>query len=417
MKETFSLRFFFTVYQLLWSCLTPFLIHFRRLKEGSAERTLKKVNFSKVDLWIHAASAGEAYLARQIVKNLSNEITYDILITTNTLQGKEILKNDMEESGHRITISYMIFDNPTLIQKAVKIADPKLLVLIELEIWPALMAEMKKNHKKIIIVNGRMTEKSFNNYKKIRSLWRILKPDTILAISEADKARFTALFNLQATYHVANIKFDLMERCRIINKEKSGEKFLVLASIRKEEEMQVLYLIEKILEKYPEVRIGLFPRHLHRVKKWGEMLSVKNISWSLKTTSNSKNNSYSVVIWDIFGQLSKVYSQADAVFVGGSLAPLGGQNFIEAFMNGVIPVTGPWVSDFLWAGEEVFQKHLVRKGNSSEEVLQLLLELLQNPVDKLLIQKKANHYIRTKQGGTKKTCQHISALLNGNQKK
>jgi len=145
------------------------------------------------------------------------------------------------------------------------------------------------------------------------------------------------------------------------------------------------------------------------------MLSVKNISWSLKT-SNSQNDFCSVVIWDIFGQLTRIYVQADAVFVGGSLAPLGGQNFIEAFMNGVIPVTGPWVSDFLWAGEEVFQKDLVRKGNTKEEVLQLLLELLQNPVDKTLIQKKADHYIGTKQGGTTMTCQHISALMNGNNK-
>jgi len=415
MKETFSLRLFFTIYQLIWSFLTPFLSHFGRLKEGSDERTLNVINFSKVDLWIHAASAGEAYLARQIVKNLGGEQNYDILMTTNTLQGKEILKNTLEEFEHRITVSYMVFDNPSLIHRAVKIADPELLVLIELEIWPALMAEIKKDHKRIIIVNGRMTEKSFNNYMKIRWLWRKLKPDTILAISEADKARFTALFNLQSTYHVANIKFDLMQRCRIIEREHTREKFLVLASIRKEEEKQVLYLIEKILEKFPDLQIALFPRHLHRVKNWVEMLSVKNISWSLKT-SNSQNDFCSVVIWDIFGQLTRIYVQADAVFVGGSLAPLGGQNFIEAFMNGVIPVTGPWVSDFLWAGEEVFQKDLVRKGNTKEEVLQLLLELLQNPVDKTLIQKKADHYIGTKQGGTTMTCQHISALMNGNNK-
>lgn len=410
MKETFLLRLLFAVYQLLWFCATPILVRSGRLKSGAAERTLQEINFSKVDLWIHAASAGEAYLANQIVKSLAEVQKLDILITTNTSQGRGILEDDIEELGHRITVAYMAFDNPSLVKKAVRIADPKLLVLIELEIWPALMAEMKRREKKIIIVNGRMTQKSFNNYKTFRFLWRKLKPDTILAISEDDKARFISLFNQQATYHVANIKFDRMERCQIVEREKTQKNFLVLASIRKEEETEVLYLIEEILEIFPDLHIGLFPRHMHRVENWKRMLSDKKISCSLKTTEPQKDST-SVVIWDVFGELIKAYRQADAVFVGGSLAPLGGQNFIEAFMNGVIPVTGPWISNFLWTGEEVFQTGLVKKGNTKEEVLQLLVDLLKNPVDKALIQKKADAYIRLKQGGSGKTCQHIVALL------
>jgi len=411
MKETLLLRFFFAVYQLVWSCIIPFLIRQVRLKDGAAERTMREINFGKVDLWIHAASVGEAYLARQLIQCLGNERQLDILITTNTLQGRGILEKDLTQSGHRITVTYMMFDSPSLITKAVEIADPELLVLIELEIWPALMAEMKRRGKKVIIVNGRITEKSFNGYKKISGLWKVFKPDVILAISEKDKARFTALFDLDRTYKVANMKFDRMEKCQIVTEKQTERRLLVLASIRKEEEPHVLYLIEHLLKRFPELEIGLFPRHMHRVKNWTEMLSEKYVSWVLKSTG-LENVNCSVVIWDVFGELINAYRRADAAFVGGSLAPLGGQNFVEAFMNGVVPVTGPSIFNFLWTGEEVIREDLVRKGNNRDEVLQLLIDSLENPVDKALIQQKADNYIRLKQGGSSKTCQYIVALLS-----
>jgi 3-deoxy-D-manno-octulosonic-acid transferase len=411
MKESFLIKYLFFMYRLLWFCATPLLLRLPRLKEGAAERTLQEVNFSKVDLWIHAASIGEAYIAIQILKSFAGEQKLDILVTTNTSQGRDILENNLEEQRHNVTITYMIFDNPALVKKAVKIADPKLLVLIELEIWPALMAEMKRQEIQIMIVNGRMTEKSFKRYKKVAFLWQMLKPDTILAISEEDKARLQTLFQQKNTHQVTNIKFDQMEKCTISERTVTGNKSLILASIRKEEESEVLYIITKLLELFPNLHIDLFPRHLHRVKSWEALLSGANISYALKTVS-PKNISQAVLIWDVFGELINAYQRSDAAFVGGSLAPLGGQNFIEAFMNGVIPVTGPSVSDFLWTGEEVFQNGLVKKGNTKEEVLQLLVVMLKSPTDKALIQQKADKYIHSKQGGSRKTCKYIVDSLH-----
>ncbi|MBL4903722.1 MAG: hypothetical protein JKY62_13880 [Desulfocapsa sp.] len=415
MKETFPVKALFFMYRLLWFCATPLLLRSPRLKEGAAERTLQEINFSKVDLWMHAASVGEAYIAIQILKSFENDQTLDILITTNTSQGRDILEKNLGGQAHNISIAYMVFDNPVLVKKAVKIADPKLLVLIELEIWPALMAEMKRQNKQIILVNGRMTEKSFKGYKKTAFLWRMLKPDTILAISEDNKARLQTLFQQQHTFYVPNIKFDQIERCTIAETAVTKSKSLVLASIRKEEEKEVLYIITELLKLFPNLHIDLFPRHLHRVNSWERHLSGKNISYTLQTSS-PQNNSRSVIIWDVFGELINTYQQSDAAFVGGSLAPLGGQNFIEAFMNGVVPVTGPFTSDFSWTGREVFDTGLVKKGNTGEEVLQLLITMLKNPTDKQLIQKKSNKYIESKQGGSRKTCQHIVGLLQDQKK-
>lgn len=398
------------IYRILWAIATPLLLRSPRLRHGAAERLLQDVKFSKVNIWIHAASVGEAYIASQIIHTFDKSKKLSILITTNTAQGKEILKKELSDKHHTLYIAYMVFDNPSLVKKAVAIADPDLLVLIELEIWPALMAEIKQCGKKIIIVNGRMTEKSFKGYKKIACLWRMLKPDTILAISEMDKKRLQTLFKQPATYFIPNMKFDKMKNCHISDNNQTNEKSLILASIRKEEETEVLYVIKEIIRTFPALHIDLFPRHLHRVSHWEGLLTEENITHTLKT-SGGDEKSCSVVIWDVFGELTNAYKRADAVFVGGSLAPLGGQNFIEAFMNGVTPVTGPYISNFLWAGEEVFAKGLVHKGSNKEEVVKLLIDILQNPIKKSLIQKKADNYIQEKQGGSRKTCQHIVALL------
>jgi len=172
MKEPLSIKFLFILYRFLWFCATPFLIRSSRLQEGADERILKRINFSKVDIWMHAASVGEAYIARQLLKSFDEEQKLKILITTNTSQGREILEKDRTtDHNHSVTIAYMVFDNPALVKKAVRIADPSLLVLIELEIWPALMAENKNvQNKRMIIVNGRMTEKVIRDIKGILSL-------------------------------------------------------------------------------------------------------------------------------------------------------------------------------------------------------------------------------------------------------
>lgn len=410
MKFSFPIQALFLLYRFLWFLATPLLLRSPRLQQGSAERLLRDIRFSKVDLWIHAASVGEAYIAGQILSSFDTNQKCTILVTTNTAQGREILEKECHNLSHDISIAYMIFDNPSLVKKAVAVADPDVLVLIELEIWPALMAEIKRKQKKIIIVNGRMTEKSFTGYKKIAFLWKALKPDVILANSEENRLRLQALFQQPATYYIPNIKFDRMNKCQISKNTKKTKKNLVLASIRKEEEEQVFYIIINILQIFPHLQINLFPRHLHRVESWKKRLSDNNISYSLKTATPD-NNTSQVTIWDVFGELINAYQFADAVFVGGSLAPLGGQNFLEAFMNGIIPVTGPSVSNFLWAGKEVFEEGLVLKGNNKEEVLNLLTNVLQNPFDKNLIQQKADNYIKGKQGGSRKTCQHIVDLL------
>ncbi len=405
------MKFFLRIYDALWLFLIPFLRFSKRLQEGFECRILQKVEFGKVDIWMHAASAGEAYLARQVLKTLKTVEMVKVLVTTNTLQGRQILEKPLHASVEQITVAYIPFDRPTLVRKAVRIADPQLLVLFESEIWPGLMSEVLRAGKNILIANGRMTERSFRRYLKIKFVWENLQPHTVLAISEEDKKRFAFLFDQQKSHYVPNIKFDRLKSCRASSRVTTDASFVVFASIRKQEEEAVVFLIEKLLEKAPGCVIGLFPRHMHRLSSWENLLTKQNIQWGLKSHLHNDYGTSKVVLCDTFGELSEAYRRADAAFVGGSLAPLGGQNFIEAFMNGVVPVTGPHVNNFLWAGEEVFSEGLVKKGNTKEEVLELLLGSLAEAMSDSLLQEKAEKYIASKQGGSVTTCKDINGFL------
>ena len=120
-------------------------------------------------MWIQAASAGESYLALNFVKNLKLAYPLKILITSNTKQGIEILERAaddimLSQKKKIIFISYFPFDKPAIMKKAVRKVCPKLMVLLETEIWPGLMMALKKRGCKIVIINGRLTLKSFNRY-------------------------------------------------------------------------------------------------------------------------------------------------------------------------------------------------------------------------------------------------------------
>lgn len=405
------MKLFVFFYELLWLMVMPFLRLSSRLKEGYDERTLKVQRFGKVDLWVHAASAGEAYMTRQLLSQLLPGKKLKVLVTTNTSQGRKILERHRDTGECQLTVAYVPFDRPSLVRKAVAISDARLLVLVELEIWPGLMTEFLRAGKKILIVNGRMTQRSYQRYLKVHWLWKELRPHRILAISEDDRKRLATLFDQENATYIPNIKFDKFEKCQLTEAKDGPSRFLVLASVRQKEEKKVLWLIEKLLEAMPDLTIGLFPRHMHRLETWGRMLSRKNIGWVYKSRLQGDEEDLNVLLWDVFGELTKAYSSADAAFVGGSLVPLGGQNFIEAFMNGVLPTTGPHVTNFLWAGEEVYEQGLVKKGRDEEEVLQHLLQTLKSPMEKSLLEEKANTYIVAKQGGTLATCRYIEELL------
>lgn len=422
MKIPIKILLALRVYDTLWRLCIPLLKLNSRLKDGYDNRCNGK-DLKPTDVWIQAASAGEAYLALSLMENMALAFPIRVLITTNTRQGLDIIKNAIEsKSFNQITVecAYIPFDRPSLMEIVVQHITPKLMILLETEIWPGLLSALKKNNVKTIIINGRVTPKSLKGYMRWPSLWATLGPDKILAISADDANRFATLFGSQKVQTMPNIKFDRLNTT--INETDNHLKtfipesspFLVLGSVRQLEETQVENIIQEVQSSVPETIIGLFPRHMHRIKYWKQTLDRLNIPWKLRSELFSENVPVgTVILWDTFGELNSAYALAKSVFVGGSLAPLGGQNFLEPMVYGIKPVIGPSWENFTWVGKDIFEQELaLTMPNWQSVASELIGQLCQTKPDVAQQQKTAIRYIEERKGGTLQACNLIADLLN-----
>jgi len=413
----------FGIYQLLWSSLIPFLKYNQRLAEGYEQRRLKHPHLEKADVWIQSASAGEAYLSWEILKRLAKKTPIKVLATTNTGQGKQILDRAKLEISQgdfdiKIQTAYFPFDSPLVMSKAVGLVKPRLTVLLETELWPGLLRCLRQSDRRVLVINGRMTKQSLDRYMIWPSFWRKYRPDSVLAISTKDRKHFATLFGDDGVSDMPNIKFDRLVNDDLFSDTRPdldrwlppGKKFLVLGSVREAEEKDVRNIIHRVLSQHPNTVVGLFPRHMHRMAYWRQTLQEIGFDWAHRS-SNQRLKTGGVILWDVFGELSLAYSVANAAFVGGSLVELGGQNFLEPLVRGVPTVMGPFWDNFKWVGSEILDLGILCQADSWKEVADFLSARIIKDSDKNAIQKKAQAYIRARQGGTDMACERIRTYL------
>ncbi|MBF0468080.1 MAG: hypothetical protein HQK61_04225 [Desulfamplus sp.] len=467
------------LYRLIWQIVLPILERNPRLRQGIKERT-SSGHLEEADIWIQGASAGESYLAAELATHFCNKSIFPlkptrILLTSTTSQGMENYRK--ASSAISVDTAYFPFDIPDLIESVLLRVKPSLIILIETELWPSLMTGAKKHGIRIAVINGRLSAKSYRNYIKTRWLWEQFSPDIILAISNTDAQRFKSLFPCARISVMSNMKFDTISVAGTDLNEpptflpfmisSTGGSFSILASVRREEESDVLVILNQILARFPDQVVGLFPRHTHRIGFWKKTLAKTDLKWILRseiknvfpepaicsdircsstalrsscsdTSSSCSGTSSScsdtpfpsiaprsrstdihsctsairylstakplssgtVILWDTFGELKSAYTLATVAFVGGSLKPLGGHNFIEPLASGTATVTGPFVDDFAWVGEEIFNNNMVRKAADRDGVVEFIISTLRNPPDRKEVAEKGLEYIRARQGGT-----------------
>lgn len=412
------------LYGLGWKAAIPFLKKNDRLREGFDRRTLKHSLPPRADVWIQAASAGEAKIATRIMEKISMPKPTKFLLTTNTEQGM----SELERTAYRLSpnprnvsasTTYFPFDSPDIARRALEAVCPKLVVLIETEIWPGFLSACKELGVKVIIINGRMTTKSLAGYMALPDFFQSVAPEEILAISEDDATRFKTLFEIEKVSTMPNVKFDGTGTAAAVPYTanplssifRPKTPFIILGSVRKEEESQVLKLAEALKKERPKTVIGLFPRHMHRIDAWKKMLEDAGLPWILRSEVDNTVPFGHIVLWDVFGEMQSAFSLARAAFIGGSLAPVGGQNFLEPLSYGVTPVIGPYWSNFTWVGEEIFEKKLARQEQDWEGVLKALLDISKRAFKPEKVKKDFEQYLADMRGGTEAVCEAIKRNL------
>jgi 3-deoxy-D-manno-octulosonic-acid transferase len=430
---------FQTIYNLLWLAAMPLLKRSPRISLGWRQRTLKEFQPGPYDLWIQGASGGESMLTAMVIAELSCSLGPDravtILATSGTKQGIEALQKAEKKrrQAHpaqfdrvRVTIAYFPFDAPRLMKKAFKQFVPKVAVLVETELWPGFLVEAKKSNIPVLLINGRMSEKSYRSYRRLGFFFSRYGPDRVYAISELDGGRFAGLIGSERVEIVNNIKFDQLSPATATYKEESlisllplERDFVVLGSVRKEEEQLIATTVVDLLRARPDLSICIFPKHVERADNWLELLGSYGVS-ALKRSrlkefrelKQGKDDSR-VIIWDTFGELAGAYGQAKTAFVGGSLSNWGGHNFLEPLVSGLRPVIGPNWKNFAWIGRGIIDCGLVTEVEDAGELTRVLLERIDEHADKEKILEQVHNYLAPRMGGTRQVCRKIAQQLYG----
>lgn len=429
-----AVRLTLGLYGLAWRALLPGLKRNGRLAEGWDQRTLASGLPPRAELLIHAASGGEAYLAWELLRRLPDVLAellparqpedepLRVLVTTFTSQGLGVLTQARADlaPGVELLPAYFPFDLPGRMVTVLDAVRPGAVVLLETELWPGLLAACREKGVPALVLNGRMTDKSLRGYGSLPWLWRALAPDRVLAVSGEDAQRFGQVFGPECVGRMPNIKFDRlrfdaepdtqMARPEFADLLPEDTAFVILGSVRKEEEQDVLKIIQGLREARPKAVIGLFPRHMRRVCVWERSLREAGVPFTLRS-GNQRAEPGSVIIWDVFGELAGAFSLACAAFIGGSLADLGGQNFLEPLAHGVTAVTGPSWSNFAWVGREIFATGLVRLAPDWRGVLAELSALVAETPDPAEVRATAQAYAASRRGGAVAACQAVAECL------
>lgn len=427
------------MYRVLWRLARPLLRRSSRLSDGWKERLapddwllpeFPRSNDHTVDLWLQAASGGEARLAVAVCEQLSPDAPLRVLVTTWTRQGRDVMEKAAEslKNSHpslSVIVRFAPFDHPDIVRRALDIASPRMVALLETELWPGLLAACREKNIPVHVYNGRINSSTAHFARLFSSLMTELSPASVHAISRYDQQAFSRIFPCSVD-RMSNIKFDLAAKalenplsthnhCFSV----SGPVFL-FASVRQCEETRIPGQLARLYKTVPNAAVVVVPRHLHRVAAWKsvlEDLALMPVLVSELPAGRCLPRRH-VLIWDRFGDLPQLYAAARAVFVGGSFGQ-GGQNFLEALSAGRIPCIGPSAHNFLWAmgtGDpsmpSLEQAGLLRVAHTPKDVIDIMLEQASSTYDRKLVRERFREWLAPRQGGAAGTARDIEETLS-----
>jgi 3-deoxy-D-manno-octulosonic-acid transferase len=343
-------------------------------------------------IWIHAVSVGEVTAAAPIVSSLRNHYPGAcIVLSTGTETGQEMARRIVRGATGFI---YYPLDIPWVIRKVLHQVKPDIFVPTETELWPNFIRICKESGVKIVMVNGRISPRSFKKYTLTRFFWKhILESiDEIGVISDVDAQRMRVLGMPPSRVHVlGNAKYDSLatqaspvlreEMARRLNMTREDRVF-VAGSTHDGEEQIVLDVYERLLKRCPDIKLIIVPRHIERGQAVLAMVRGRGFEDSITMTEieNGKQRvDERVVVIDVIGELFKAYSLATVVFCGGSLVPRGGQNILEPAAWGKVVFYGPSMDDFRDEKDFLEKSGAGITVNNGADLLEGILKLLSDP--------------------------------------
>jgi len=295
-------------------------------------------------IWIHAVSVGEARTAEPLVRALREMLPdHAMLLTCTTAAGRETLARVF---GDSVLVCYLPYDFPESVQSFIGHFKPRLAVLMETELWPNLLARCAANGVPVLLANARMSEKSARRYRRWSALATpaLRSLAAVCAQSEGDAERLLAL-GARGVEVTGNLKFDVEPDLAQLAagrawRSRLGRPVLLLASTREGEEQLLLNEFNRLNASKDSPLVVVVPRHPQRFDEVAQLADARH------SRQKFPDEKMKIYLGDTMGEMAFYYGAADVAVIGGSLAPLGGQNLIEALAAGAPVVVGPHMFNF-----------------------------------------------------------------------
>jgi 3-deoxy-D-manno-octulosonic-acid transferase len=433
----YNIRLVYTLYSLLsvvvFAVVSPYFVY-QALRYKKYIGTLRQrlgflpITFNldhEESIWIHAVSVGEALTARALASDLKARYPrLRLFVSTTTIAGQQVARRSLPDAD---AVFYFPFDWTFIVKRTLNLVRPRLFVMMETEIWPNLLRLCRKRGIRTVVINGRISSRSYPRYRLVRPFFRRVLADVDRFCMQSDESarRLVDLGGDPARITVTgSLKFDSLEippatahgkpRDRVLRffRLSPNRTVVVAGSTMKGEEPALLHAFSRIKSTMPSALLVLAPRAPER---FGEVEHLA-LDAGFVTTRRSAlpidaEPRADVVVLDSIGELAQLYQLATAVFVGGSLADHGGHNILEPAIFGKPIVFGPHMQNFKEIADAFLANDAALQVHSERELDDVLLTLVSDPVRRAGLGAAARALVEANRGAKTKTLDVITNLM------
>jgi 3-deoxy-D-manno-octulosonic-acid transferase len=366
---------------------------------GHVSSGLRRFVGQRSTIWVHAVSVGEVIAASRLIEMLRDlDTALPVVISTTTRTGQKLAQERFDNSQEQFDnhgqaptrVFYYPLDFAWIVRRYLQALHPRVIVLVESELWPRMLVEAERRNIPILVVNGRISNRSLPRYRALRTLWKPLlrKLTLVLAQSEEDRRRFVEIgVAPEAVRAAGNLKYDVrvagespITRELRTHLPRQG-KVIVAGSTLEGEERILLDAFRELMPENPQLTMILAPRHPERFRTVERSITdaglplIRRSAWMQQPQPIPAG---SIFLLDTVGELASVYSLASVAFVGGSLVPAGGHNPLEPVQFAVPVVMGPYAENFRGMVAALLEQEAIRV-TPPERLFAALRELLTSP--------------------------------------
>lgn len=373
---------------------------------------------------IHSVSVGETIAIIPLVKKLQQQYpNLPITVTTMTPTGSEQVKKSF---GHTVSHVYLPYDLPCALQRFLRYVKPKLVIIVETELWPNLIHQLHTKKIPLLIANARLSEKSAAGYGRFKqSIKKLMQEITLIAVqNQQDAERFIALgLPAERLSVTGSIKYDIslsteqQQQIQTIKQNwQLNRPVWIAASTHTGEDEIILAAFEQLQQTYPSLLLILVPRHPERFNVVEQLIKQHHFNYQLRSEIKLKNQKpmpqTQIILGDTMGELITLYGLADIAFVGGSLVNRGGHNPLEPALHHLPIIMGKYTFNFKIICQQLSQANgLITCENNKDALIATVARLLDDTHYQQTIGENAYHVLKMNQGALTKLLTLISQQL------